>query len=391
MTGPTANHLEGQKSPYLKQHAYQLVDWWPMTEEAIAHARSLNRVIFLSIGYSTCHWCHVMAHESFDDPETADFLNKNFVCIKIDREEFPDIDRYYQEACQLFTQSGGWPLSAFLLPDLRPFFVGTYFPKHRGHNLPSFLDVAQELARAIKDDEKLIHENAQKVVEAILNGLLPKDKIQFQGHFPHPMSILAAIKNFKDQENGGYGEAPKFPQHAFYEWAVEQILEGVIDKEEGAHIAKSLDRLLMGGIIDQVRGGMHRYSVDAKWQVPHFEKMLYDQAGLLRTLSKYGLLATSPIVFDTIINTLEYLEHEMLSDESFFFSAQDADSEGVEGLYYTFSETEFEDALTHSGDDELVQKKEQMKRWMGIESKGSFNHELNVLRLAHEYQHEFLN
>ncbi|OFZ13942.1 MAG: hypothetical protein A2X86_20725 [Bdellovibrionales bacterium GWA2_49_15] len=390
MTDPKANHLEGQKSPYLKQHAFQPVDWWPLTPEAIAHARSLNRVIFLSIGYSTCHWCHVMAHESFDDPETAAFLNENFVCIKVDREEFPDVDRYYQEACQLFTQSGGWPLSAFLLPDLRPFFVGTYFPKHRGNNLPSFLDVARELSRAIKDEEKLIHDNAQKVVQTILEGLIPKEKIQFQGHFPHPMSILAAIKNFQDKENGGYGEAPKFPQHAFYEWAAEQMLEGMIDKEEGAHISKSLDRLLMGGIIDQVRGGIHRYSTDSKWLVPHFEKMLYDQAGLLRTLSKYGLLATSPIVFDTIINTLEYLEHEMFSDDGFFFSAQDADSEGVEGLYYTFSESEFEDALVNSDDEELVEKKEQIKRYFGVNTNGNFDHGLNVLRLAHEHQQEFL-
>ncbi|MBI2521076.1 MAG: thioredoxin domain-containing protein [Bdellovibrio sp.] len=391
MTEPKANRLEGQKSSYLKQHAFQLVDWWPWSKEAIAHAQSLNRAIFLSIGYSTCHWCHVMAHESFDDPETAAFLNANFVCIKVDREEFPDIDRYYQEACQLFTQSGGWPLSAFLLPDLRPFFVGTYFPKTGSSNLPSFLDVARELARAIKEDEKLIQENAQKVVEAILGGLLPKDKVQFHGHFPHPMSVLAAVKNFQDKDNGGYGQAPKFPQHAFYEWAVEQMLEGMIDKEEGAHISKSLDHLLMGGIIDQVRGGMHRYSTDAKWRVPHFEKMLYDQAGLLRTLSKYGLLATTPIVFDTIINTLEYLEHEMLSDDGFFFSAQDADSEGVEGLYYTFSETEFEDALAHSEDEELIKKRDQIKLWMGISGRGNFDHGLNVLRLTHEHQDEFLN
>lgn len=337
----TYNKLKDQKSAYLKQHESNPVHWWPWGPEALQMSKDENKPIFLSVGYSSCHWCHVMAHESFEDQETADFLNQHFVCIKVDREEWPDIDNYYQQACQLFTRSGGWPLSAFLLPDLRPYFVGTYFPLIPSGGQTSFKDLIKELDRAFNEEKTQVEENAANVTKAIAEGLVNKEKVQFDGHFPAPTAVLEAIGQFEDKEFGGYGAAPKFPQFGFYEWAVEQMLEGMVEQSKGEHIIKSIERMLMGGMMDQARGGIHRYSTDEKWMIPHFEKMLYDQAGLLRLLSKVSMLYPSPLVYDHIMNTLDYLEAEMLGDDGNFFAAQDADSEGTEGLYFSFTEEEF--------------------------------------------------
>lgn len=391
MTDISFNRLSDEKSSYLKQHKENPVHWWAWGPDAIQRSKDENKPIFLSIGYSSCHWCHVMAEESFVDQETADFLNENFVCIKVDREEHPDIDAYYQQAAQLFTQSGGWPLSAFLLPDLRPYFVGTYFPKDSGGQGTSFMELVTELTRAYKDDQDSVLENANKASEAIEKGFIPDDKVEFQGHFPPPNAVMDVLDQFKDAENGGYGQSPKFPQFAFYEWALEQMLEGMISKEQGEHIIKSLERMLMGGIVDHVRGGIHRYSTDEKWTVPHFEKMLYDQAGFLRVLSKLSLLYPSPLVFDSIYNTLEYLHTELFCEEKYFFSAQDADSEGVEGLYFTYTVEEFEDALNKADDEEetLSKNMENIKKWFGITADGNFENKLNVITLNHEFASEF--
>ncbi len=386
----TFNRLHNEQSLYLKQHKDNPVHWWPYGPEALLFAKENNMPIFLSIGYSSCHWCHVMAHESFSNQEVADILNKNFVCIKVDKEEYPDLDQYYQKACQLFTQGGGgWPLSAFLLPNMMPFFVGTYFPlKRRGENGPSFIELITELNRAYKTEPEEVKKNANQVNEAIKKGNIPQGEVSFEGHFPNPEAILKAISQFKDKEWGSYGTSPKFPQFSFYEWAVEQMLEGMVSKEEGEFILMSLEKMLMGGINDHARGGIHRYSVDEKWLVPHFEKMLYDQAGLLKLLAKASLLYPSPLFFDTMINTLDYLENEMLSEKKYFFSAQDADSEGVEGLFFTFTENEFEDALNKlDSEDEFFSKNmEQIKRWFQISKKGNFENELNVISLNHQYK-----
>lgn len=382
------NRLGNEKSAYLLQHKENPVHWWPFGPEALQKAKDENKPIFLSVGYSSCHWCHVMAHESFEDQETAEILNDKFISIKVDREEFPDIDAYYQQACQLFIQQGGWPLSAFLLPDLKPYFAGTYFPKVSSEGHASFKQVLDELSRAFHEDKETVQKNAEDVTLKIKEGMIPNEKVEFEGHFPHPSSITEALKQYEDQNGGGYGSQPKFPHFPFLTWASEQMLEGMIGKESGGnHIVTTLEKMLMGGINDHARGGFHRYSVDEKWMVPHFEKMLYDQAGLLSCLSKFSLLYPSPLVFDTIINTLDYLEAEMFSEEGYFFSAQDADSEGHEGLYFTFNEEEFEDVVNKCSED-VSSKMDQLKKWFQITKEGNFENGLSVVSLAHEHAKE---
>ncbi len=392
------NRLNKEKSLYLKQHQNNPVHWWAYGPEALIASKEENKPIFLSIGYSSCHWCHVMAHDSFSNKEIADYLNDNFICIKVDREEFPDIDNYYQKAAQLFSNNGGWPLSAFLLPDMRPYFVGTYFPSVSKDNTPGFYDLIKELRRAFDQEKEQVESNAHQVTEAIKNGSVNNDKVQFAGHFPPPTGILEAIKEFRDLEWGGYGSSPKFPHFSFFEWAIEQMLEGMVSKEHGEFIIMSLNKMLMGAINDHARGGVHRYSTDEKWLVPHFEKMLYDQAGLLKTLTKLSLVHPSPLVFDTIINTLNYLEDEMLNDdednktEKYFFAAQDADSEGVEGLFFTFTLAEFEDALNKHDDDKetLAKNSDIIKKWFQITAAGNFEQNLNVISLDPKYSDDYL-
>lgn len=379
------NRLKNEKSAYLRQHENNPIFWWAYGPQAIQKAKDEDKPIFLSVGYSSCHWCHVMAHESFEDQATADILNEHYICIKVDREEYPDIDQYYQQACQLFTQTGGWPLSAFLLPDLRPFFVGTYFPKDGDKDHASFRDIITELNRAFNNDKDQVVDNATKATEALSTGVIPDEKVEFEGHFPPPMAILEAIKQFEDSENGGYGTTPKFPQFSFYLWAVEQMLEGMVDKEKGEHIIKSLEKMLMGGIMDHARGGIHRYATKENWDEPHYEKMLYDQAGLLSLLAKLSLIHPSPLVYDHLLNTLEYLEAEMIGDNKHFFAGQDADSEGVEGLYFTFTEEEFEDianvALEAKASTDENQEPlfclEQVKTWFNIMGPGLHSISLN--------------
>lgn len=384
------NRLKDENSSYLKQHAQNPVNWWSYGPEALEEAKAEDKPIFLSIGYSSCHWCHVMNAESFNDQETADFLNENFICIKVDKEEYPDLDAYYQQACSLYTKGGGWPLSAFLLPDTRPYFVGTYYPKtSKQEGQASFMDLLKELSRAYKDDQKQVLENVKSVCSAIEDGLHNKDKVDFPGHFPPPASIMDVLKEFQDDENGGYGSAPKFPQFSFLEWAVEQMLEGMIPKEQGEHIIKTIEKMLMGGLLDHAKGGVHRYSIDEKWTVPHFEKMLYDQAGLLSVLSKVSIIFPSPLVFDTIMGTLDYLESEMMSEDGYFFSSQDSDSEGSEGLFFTFTEEEFEDVINDAQEDEeLENKMDQLKDWFNISKKGNFKNGLNVISLNYEKRKE---
>jgi uncharacterized protein len=390
---PTHNRLNDEASLYLRQHAEHPIFWQPWGPVALNAARELNRPIFLSIGYSACHWCHVMARESFIDPTVASFLNDHFICIKVDREEYPDIDQYYQQASLLFSNNGGWPLSAFLLPDTRPFFVGTYFaPKTQGGE-SGFLDLTRELKRAFEEEKDKVTDNAHQVSEMIHKGAVPPEKVEFQGHFPAAMAIMGAVDQFYDQTHGGYGKAPKFPHYPFWEFALEQMLEGMIDKPQGEKIIRSLEAMLMGGLFDQVRGGAHRYATDAAWTIPHFEKMLYDQAGLLRVLARLGLLYPSPLVFDATINTLDYLENEMLSEKNYFFAAQDAESEGVEGLYFTFTKVEFEDAINNHDDSEetLASNQEKILSWFKITENGNFTHKLNILTLNLEKRDEIFS
>lgn len=388
------NKLSKEDSLYLKQHADQPVNWYPWGSEAIEKARKENKPIFLSIGYSSCHWCHVMSEESFDDVETANTLNEKFIAIKVDREEYPDLDTYYQQACQYFTQGGGWPLSAFLLPDLKPFFIGTYFPKFGKENQPNFGQILLELDRVFHEEKDQVNANAEQVTEALKKGYpLPENKIDFPDHFPSPLSVVKAIEEFEDKENGGYGKAPKFPHFSFYEWGVEQILEGMVPQEDGKHLVSSIENMLLGGLFDHVRGGIHRYSIDEKFTVPHFEKMLYDQAGLLRLLSKTAMLYPSIHIIDSLVKTLEYLRVEMLDDKGYFFSAQDADSEGQEGLYFTYTSDEFDQVanklIEQEQFKELNLKIETIRQWFQISEEGNFEKGLNVISLNPKLKQEY--
>ncbi|MFZ4714031.1 MAG: thioredoxin domain-containing protein [Bacteriovoracaceae bacterium] len=383
------NRLNSEKSLYLKQHAQNPIHWWPYSEDAIKEAKAQNKLIFLSIGYSACHWCHVMAHESFEDQKTAEFLNDNYVCIKVDREEMPDVDQYYQKACQFFGRNGGWPLSVFLTPDMKPFFVGTYFPKETKQGMPSFMDVASQVNGAYKENSLELIKNGVQVKELVEAKPKIEGKVEFEGHFPHPQGIMQALAQYQDKENGGYGAAPRFPHFAFFEWTLEQLLEGHINQEQGNFLMDSLEKMMMGGIYDHLRGGIHRYSTDAKWLVPHFEKMLYDQSGMLKVLSKASIMYPTPLFFDAMIQTLDYLENEMLHEDGYFMSAQDADSEGQEGLYFTFSKEEFEETLMGSEDEQLMQNREKLLDWFAITDTPNFEHGLNVISLNYNLKNDF--
>jgi uncharacterized protein YyaL (SSP411 family) len=374
------NKLAAEKSLYLKQHAENPIHWNAYGVEPLDKAAKENKLIFLSIGYSSCHWCHVMAHESFDDEATAKFLNEKFVSIKVDREEYPDVDHYYQSACSIMTGRGGWPLTVFLTPQGKPFFAGTYFPKVAKQGMPSFMEVLNHITDLYTKDPKAVDASADTLIAELKKSPVLEKKVEFQGHFPPPSAIMNALKNYADEKNGGYGQAPKFPHFAFYEWACEQVLEGMIPKEQGQHVVESIEKMMMGGMYDHAKGGIHRYSTDDKFLVPHFEKMLYDQAGLLKLLPKLSQFYPSPLIFDGILQTLDYLKTEMISDDGYFFSAQDADSEGTEGLYFTFSKEEFE-ASFEEANEEQKKKIPYFLEVFNITDKGNFEHGLNVLSL----------
>lgn len=382
--------LSNEKSLYLKQHKDNPVAWYPYTNESIEIATKEDKPIFLSIGYSSCHWCHVMAHESFEDKETAKLLNDNFICIKVDREEFPDIDQYYQSAAMLFGKEGGWPLSAFLLPNLKPYFIGTYFPKERYENRPSFKDVILEMANVFQNKKSEISSNGEKVEELLLKGDKGTQKVEFNGHFPHPMAIVKALSDYEDKEFGGHGDAPKFFHFSYYEWAIEQTLEGMIDKESAGTIIKTIEMILLGGVYDHLRGGIHRYSTDRSFTIPHFEKMLYDQAGLISVLAKAINIAPSPLLLNALHATLVYLKTEMMSEENYFFSSQSADSDEGEGFYFTFTEEEFLDALIKGDteDERLSKNLDTLKKWFKITPEGNFHSGLSVISLNPENSQE---
>ncbi|MBL6991392.1 MAG: thioredoxin domain-containing protein [Bacteriovoracaceae bacterium] len=387
----TFNRLKYEKSNYLLEHKDNPIHWWAFGPDAIQRAKDEGKPIFLSIGYSTCHVCSTMNRESFASQEIANILNELFICIKVDGEEHPDIDSYYQAASHYFIKTGGWPISAFLLPNMQPYFVGTYYPPFTEEGQASFKELLLELSRAFFEDFDQVQSNANTVAKAIDEGLYPKDKVEYQGHFPPPMAILDAIKEFRDVENGGYGAAPKIPNFPFHEWAVEHILEGMI--EEGPlreHVIFSLERMLLGPLHDHARGGIHNYCVDSKWMIPNFEKLLCNQADFIRVLAKFGLIYPSPLVFDALINTLDFLEVEMRGEDGYFFTGQDAESEEVEGLYYTFTKQEFESAVKKASPEGQKYAKEmkKFKTWFCITDEGNYLSNLNVISLDHKHLKE---
>ncbi|MBD3232865.1 MAG: DUF255 domain-containing protein [candidate division Zixibacteria bacterium] len=340
--GDQWNRLVFEKSPYLLQHAKNPVDWYPWGEEAFGKAKAEDKPIFLSIGYSTCHWCHVMERESFEDTAIADLMNKSFICIKVDREERPDIDNIYMTVCQMLTGSGGWPLTVILTPDLEPFFAGTYFPKYSAYGRNGMNELIPALARAWKESRSEIVESSGRIIEALdrnTGGVGREDlgDIVLTRTFDE-------LKGRYDERYGGFGSAPKFPTPHNFLFLL-RYWKGTGEKRALSMVENSLRKMRLGGIYDHIGYGFHRYSTDEKWLLPHFEKMLYDQALLtLAYLETYQ--ATGDEFFAEVAREiLEYVERDMTSKSGGFYSAEDADSEGVEGKFYVWKPEEIESVL----------------------------------------------
>jgi len=336
------NRLGSESSPYLLQHAKNPVHWHAWDEEALTRAKKENKPIFLSVGYSSCHWCHVMAHESFEDEETAKIMNENFVNIKVDREERPDLDDVYQKVCQMSTGQGGWPLSVFLTPNQRPFYVGTYFPVMDSYGRPGFGSLCRQLAQSWKEKPKDVEKAADNFVQN-LDKLQPTtttssvDKSIFD-------EAAVNLLQIADPIHGGFGQAPKFPNASNLSFMFRYSkLSGISKFEKFALL--TLKKMAKGGIFDQIGGGFHRYSTDTRWLVPHFEKMLYDNALLPIVYSEAYQITKDPFFENVVKKTLDYVIREMTSSDGTFFSAQDADTNGEEGQTFVWKKQEIEKIL----------------------------------------------
>jgi uncharacterized protein len=362
LAGSRPNRLAAEKSPYLLKHALNPVDWYPWGDEALKKAKNDGKPIFLSIGYSTCHWCTVMEHESFEDEKVAAFINKSFIAIKVDREERPEVDAYYMGAVQAMTGGGGWPLSVFLTPELKPFYGGTYYPPEPRYGVPSFSQVLEFVAKTWKENRAQVVEGSAQIAAALEGGSESREKLTLS------LAVLdegysSVISSF-DSEHGGFGGAPKFPlplTSAFllryhYRTGKELALKSVL---------KTLDEMLAGGIRDHLGGGFHRYSTDRVWLVPHFEKMLYDNALVSRLLAEAYQVTKREEYSRGARETLGWMLRELASPEGGFYSAQDADTEDGEGYYYTWDPAEVGSMLG-------AERAEAFCRAYGVTKNGNF-------------------
>lgn len=342
--GPEFNRLIFETSPYLLQHARNPVDWYPWGEEAFARARAEDRPIFLSVGYATCHWCHVMARESFEDEETARVLNEHFVAIKVDREERPDIDELYMTATQLMTGAGGWPMSVWLTPDGRPWYAGTYFPPASTHGLPGFRDLLQALAETWRTRRAEVEAQADQICQAIRSSARSRAIARVPLSLALLRGAVEALSDNFDERFGGFGDAPKFPPHATLRLLLFEYRRS--GEERALEMArKTMDAMARGGIHDHVGGGFHRYATDRAWLVPHFEKMLYDNAQLARSYAELFAITGEPEHARTARRTCEWVLREMTEPGGGFYAALDADSEGVEGKFYQWTRAEVMEVL----------------------------------------------
>ena len=365
MTRPT-NRLAQESSPYLLQHAHNPVDWYPWGDEAFEKARREDKPVFLSIGYSTCHWCHVMERESFEDEETARFLNENFVSIKVDREERPDVDAVHMQAVQALTGQGGWPLSVFLTPDRRPFFGGTYFPPEERLGRPSFRNILERLTEVWKARREDVYSGADSIVKHLREAA--------EGNEPGEVTaapLARAVEQFRgafDPTHGGFGNAPKFPRAHALSFLLAQARLGAREAAVVPMVTQTLEHMRRGGVHDHLGGGFHRYSTDAEWLVPHFEKMLYDQALLSRAYVEAWKLTGDAHFAATARDTFEYVLRDLLDPAGGFRSAEDADSEGVEGKFYVWTRAEIVDVL---GEEDGA----LFANVYGVEERGNFHDE----------------
>lgn len=345
------NHLIAEKSPYLLQHKDNPVDWWPWSEESLAHAQKEDKPIFLSIGYSTCHWCHVMAHESFENEAIAEHLNRAFVSIKVDREERPDIDQIYMTATQAMTGSGGWPMSLFLLPDGRPFFAGSYFPLQARYGHPGFGDILATIEKIWREDRGKLIESAGRITNYLQQLATGTQAASVNPDLP--AKGLAALSSLYDRQYAGFGQGNKFPQPVYLEFLL-GYYHRYGDQEALTMVVESLQAMCAGGMYDHVGGGFHRYAVDRQWRVPHFEKMLYDQAQLAAILLDAALVTSNRRFAEVARETLDYTLRDMRRDGG-FFSAEDADSENPyapgehgEGAFFLWTEEEIDRILANT-------------------------------------------
>ena len=336
------NRLIYEKSPYLLQHADNPVDWYPWGAEAFARAAKENKPVFLSIGYATCHWCHVMAHESFEDTGVAALLNKDFICIKVDREERPDIDSTYMSVCQMMTGRGGWPLTIFLTPEKKPFFTGTYFPKESRSGMTGLTDLLPRITRSWQERKIDLIASSEEIAAALHQEQVSHDDAVPDLSFLHQGYEELELRF--DAEHGGFGRAPKFPAPHTLLFLM-RFWKRTGNKRAFFMVEKTLGAIRNGGIFDQIGGGVHRYSTDVQWQVPHFEKMLYDQALLVMACTEAYQATHNPEFRRTAEEIISYVFRDLMSPEGAFFSAEDADSPGGEGAFYLWTSGETEKVL----------------------------------------------
>ena len=377
------NDLSKETSPYLLQHAHNPVQWKPWSDTLFATATAADKPILLSIGYAACHWCHVMERESFEDEAVADYMNTHFINIKVDREERPDIDHIYMDALQAMTGSGGWPLNIFLLPNGQPFYGGTYFPPNAMQNRASWMDVLKGVHAAFDSNREKLVEQATHLTAHLLQSNIKAQQSQAS-------EVIATTEEFQmiaqrilqnaDTQWGGFGAAPKFPQT----FSIQVLFRNYFHNKDQAsivHAIRSIDKMIQGGIYDHVGGGFSRYSVDAMWQAPHFEKMLYDNALILGTLAEAYQITKKPIYQEVIQATFTFLQRELFNGSGGYYAALDADSEGVEGKFYTWSYDELKEIITPEIFDAFI-------AYYQVTPNGNWEH-INILWTQNEIEKEW--